>query len=888
VTQEFHISVTPVGGDRYLVRTERVAQGAPLGEEQIIWPVADWLEQARRLMNDPLTGLLQGSESGGTGISGVGGIGDPQRPVRNLVELGQQLNLALFQGTLRDSWMASQGIAHHLGQVLRLRLGLKGDQLPRLPWEVMQGGEALPDGLSLVNGMSGNRPVATGTNVVFSRYRAGLNLVSGSTLPPGLEPGQPLRILLAIAAPADRDQLELEKEALQLQAELCHRNGTIPEAGSIPDIEVKILHQPGREQLTHELEYGNYQILHYAGHSDLGSSGGCLYLVNDRTGLTETLSGDDLAGLLVSNKVHIAVFNSCRGAYTATEAANNGERNLTEALISRGVPAVLAMAETIPDNVALNLSRWFYRNLKQGYPIDLSLSRARQALISSYGSQQLYWALPVLYLHQDFDGYLKAGDRDRDNPADQLLSASKTYNPPPLLSEDYLSEEHWLSPPQPTATSEQGHEEVMMSEAILADADLSDLVGKSDYDAHLLGEEDLAYEEDQEGAAVAELIQQLSRSQSDRESMSSGGQQNILLSDTEHTPLDVYSSLPDNPAYPPPPGSALVHSGTQTSPSTLVPRPTVQQPDAPSIPPAEATPKTNNRGRKRDRHANRSRVIGLGLAGIVAVGLAVVLIPRLLRSPGDPNSPTAPPPESPLLSSDDIPADLTTANTNQLTGIAITTLSRNDLDTGLEAVSILLDRGNLNQAQTALDAIPQNQLETAAVRFMRGRLAWEFVMRQNLDYSLDDVQRLWEGATQADPGNVQYLAALGTAYYAAGNLEDATTSWCRVVEITAGGSSGGSSAEGVETFGAIASATCPVSDTPPPTNEVLQSYAGLALVLAQQAAQTSSTPIEDLHTAQTLQRVVLRTNPDYAPDALGDNWLWTEAMANEWDILLRR
>ena len=58
MTQEFHISVTPIGEDDYLVRTERVAPGVPLAEEQVTWPVDEWLAQASLLMNDPLQGLL--------------------------------------------------------------------------------------------------------------------------------------------------------------------------------------------------------------------------------------------------------------------------------------------------------------------------------------------------------------------------------------------------------------------------------------------------------------------------------------------------------------------------------------------------------------------------------------------------------------------------------------------------------------------------------------------------------------------------------------------------------------------------------------------------------------------------------------------------------------
>ena len=52
--EEFRISVTPLSEkDQYLVRTERVVPGVPLAEEQVHWPVEDWLDQAAHLMNDP-------------------------------------------------------------------------------------------------------------------------------------------------------------------------------------------------------------------------------------------------------------------------------------------------------------------------------------------------------------------------------------------------------------------------------------------------------------------------------------------------------------------------------------------------------------------------------------------------------------------------------------------------------------------------------------------------------------------------------------------------------------------------------------------------------------------------------------------------------------------
>ncbi|MEP0955266.1 CHAT domain-containing protein [Microcoleus sp. FACHB-1515] len=441
------------------MRTERVAPGVPLAEEQVVWPIDDWLAIAQPLMDDPLNGLLQGNPR-------IGSFEPPSdagvQPTMTLVELGRQLYQALFQATLRDSWLTAQGVAQHRGEALRLRLGLKGMRLPLLPWEVLQNDVAIEA-----------RPLATGTDVLFSRYQPNVG-ASTSAGSPGT-----VRILMAIAAPSDQQQLDLQREAHLLQQEL-KAGGAI----GLPDLQVTILEQPGREQLTQALEQGHYQIFHFAGHSDLGASGGSLYLVNHRTGLTETLSGDDLAGLLVNNHIAMAVFNSCRGVHSAAStsesAAPAADRNLAAALVNRGIPAVLAMAERIPDEVALTLTRLFYRNLKQGYPIDLSLSRARQGLISAYGSDQLYWALPILYLNPDCDGYLTTGDRSLDNPADSLARL-------PHFAPASRQEASWT-----------------ISEASLSSDDLQ--LDEIDYD------DDFDLDEEDDRALVSGILQELTES----------------------------------------------------------------------------------------------------------------------------------------------------------------------------------------------------------------------------------------------------------------------------------------------------------------------------------------------------------------------------------------
>lgn len=539
MTQEFHISVTPIGEDDYLVRTEKVAPGVPLAEEQVTWPVDEWLAQASVLMNDPLQGLLRGD----TLHSFPDAVPSEQTEAQgNLVALGQQLHSALFQGTIRDSWMTAQGIAQHRQEVLRLRLGLKDTRLPRLPWEVLY---------------AGNRPIATGTDVVFSRYHssfATLASLAQFQTTAAFDAHQPLKILMVLAAPTDQEMLALKQEALHLQEELqtTVRNGNRNGSSRYSDVQLTILEQPDREQLTQALEHNHYHVLHYAGHSNLGTAGGKLYLVSRKTGLTETLSGDDLAGLLVNNGIRMAVFNSCRGVYTATTEviSDAGDGNLAEALVRRGIPAVLAMAERIPDDVALNLSRLFYRNLKQVYPVDLSLNRARQGLISSYSSKQLYWALPILYLHPEFDGNLQSLD-GRGMPLDGAqsigeLAIGKRVDRAiePTVPEAELTlptlDEPAVKLPPPVLTAVPNRERYDLPDEALDDdaMDLEDL----EFD-------DPEYQSDME--TVAHLVNQLSSATTDvveDDRLLPASASENLLPEAEYTfNTDDYLILPDYP-----------------------------------------------------------------------------------------------------------------------------------------------------------------------------------------------------------------------------------------------------------------------------------------------------------------------------------------------------
>lgn len=822
MAQEFHISVTPLGEDEYLVRIERVAPGVPLAEEQVRWPVEDWLAQARQLMNDPLLGVLQGNASFVNDLLFL-----PQwnnEPVSqssfNLVALGQELYNALFQGSLRDSWMMAQAIAQNQRQVLRLRLGMKGTRLPRLPWEVLH---------------AGDRPLATGTDVAFSRYQLSTRLMTPvHGLPSTLH--QPLKILMVISGPSDQETLELAQEASHLQEELKSRSPNEP-----PAIQLTILEQPGREQLTQALEQGQYQVFHYAGHSNLGESGGDVYLVSNKTGLTETLNGDDLAGLLVNNGVQLAVFNSCRGAYTATsDSQENGqERNLAEALVKRGIPSVLAMAERIPDEVALTLTRLLYRNLNLGYPIDLSLSRARQGLIAAYGSNQLYWALPVLYLHPEFDGFLTNTDDSAHN-REELF----TLPDPPDLPLSALQEDAPFFQPA-SVTSFLADDDELTRPFTGVDADYED----DDLGSYIDGINPDEPDNDDPSAFIQDLLRQL-----DTKPVTSNS-----------NGVNVESPTPSPNSQPP------VHrESPASSPSsnevTKVPRADT------NVNTAQPMNRENSVGVKagwqKFRQIPRLWTV-LGATSVLAIALLGLWFFQNQSKPnvGQLGQSTS----LPNLPSDNLPGDVTKADTS-LVSKAIEEFDKGNITEGQQAVEELLNQGKLRDAEAALKAVPNSQLDNPTVSFLRGRLAWQLVQAGNKDYDLSDARRYWETAHNNQPKSSAYLTALGFAYYSEGNYDRANQAWFDALYLT-------EAAQG--TAGSPGQAL---------NKEVLTIYAGLALGLQKSAQEQSADKRANLlNESRKLRQKVMKDAPaDFQPDALGklENWLWTEQAIQDWQSLV--
>ncbi len=816
MTQEFHISVTPVGQNDYLVRTEQVAPGVPLAEELVTWPVGDWLTAAGHLMNDPLKSVLQGDA---IALNSV-----------NLVALGQQFYNALFQGTLRDSWITAQGIAQHQQEVLRLRLGLKDTRLARLPWEVMH---------------AGDRPLATGPYIAFSRFQTGIQLPSrllSTNIPTPLEEGG-IKVLMVIASPTDQVRLDLLKlEAIRLQAELHRQSPRFSDSDNyLPEIELTLLEQPGREELTQALEQGRYHVLHYSGHSNLGPNGGEIYLVSSRTGLTETLSGDDLAGLLVNNNIQMAVFNSCLGAYAATSnpAADTGERNLTESLVKRGIRSVLAMSERIPDEVALTLTQLFYRNLSQGYPVDLCVSRVRQGLISAYGSLQMYWALPILYLDPKFNGILTPEISFPEN-----VESFGEYNPRLMGTSMYSGGVSDVDMPLPM--------EDMIPSGLGGDSELDwlgedtwgDLVDEIEYD-------DSSYEED--SAIVSDLFREIDNQKAETEQPYMTAELLPQLQEDNipgrQIPEDISSLDSENPIW-----------GNWENPNS---------------PPAADRPSTQSPSRHRGK---RQLWTIVGVVGVGAIACVIGLSSLWQRQFSTLSDIPQIPPQSQPVPNNNAQIDLKKAATGIVTASATQKLIQGDLQGGLQAVEELLSptRNALLAAQAALDLIPQPQANDPAVNFLKGRVAWQSIQTGDKRYSIDDARRYWESAVKAKPDSLLYINALGFAYYAEGNMNRANDSWFKALNLAL---------KQQNKSGYTPTAATPRVATP----DALTSYAGLALGLYKSAnQQPESKRSQYLTEAVKLRQMVVKDDPvNFLPNKLSNNWLWTEKTIQDWRSLLQ-
>ena len=312
----------------------------------------------------------------------------PQIYSANLMQyLGLNLWRWLFCGQVGNAFAQSQGMAIGQGKLLRLRLEIRDPDLIPLPWEIIQP-------------QPGKPAVSLDRLVLFSRTNSDVDPLPPQRL------DRAIKILLVLGQNIPGSpHLDLQQESATIASAL--RN-TMPSGFNPPNrlnpagCQVDTLVQPTPATLITALESQQYNLFFYAGHGMPAPDGGLLIL-NDLGGI----NGTELAQLLVRCGVKLAVFNSCWGAQPYQQQQQAVPRSsLAEVLLHYGVPAVLAMRDTIADREALSFIQTFTQALAHRMSIDEAVAIARQQLLTLYKFNQPAWTLPILYMHPEFNGEL--------------------------------------------------------------------------------------------------------------------------------------------------------------------------------------------------------------------------------------------------------------------------------------------------------------------------------------------------------------------------------------------------------------------------------------------------------------------------------------------------
>jgi hypothetical protein len=284
-------------------------------------------------------------------------------------QAGEILFNALFPTRILKLWSRSLGNLED-GVGLRIRLSVGPLELMTLPWELLYEEEYV--GLRL------RFPIV--------RYLE----LPDPPRPLTVEP--PLRVLIAIAQPLDVRPFEAASELAGIRAALAQWPDTV---------QVDLLQGARREELLAKLRTG-YHVLHYIGHASLrraaleGEHG--YLLLEDEERRADPVPALLLGQMVADSQLRLAVLNACE---TASNGFDGALGSVAQQFVEGGIPAVVAMQQTIADHTSAAFSHAFYGALANGWPVDAAVQEGRRGIMTSLGSHWaslVDWAIPTLYM----------------------------------------------------------------------------------------------------------------------------------------------------------------------------------------------------------------------------------------------------------------------------------------------------------------------------------------------------------------------------------------------------------------------------------------------------------------------------------------------------------
>jgi hypothetical protein len=385
--EELRIRVRKVGPGRYLV----MANGTTSGADVIV--INGELESYPNRYNQLIESELGLVPTGATPVA------------TKLRELGRELYDLLLPQPLADCVTESRHRAQRQrpSRGLRLRFDLP-PELRDLPVEALtapatdpQQSLALNHSLSLVRSLTSGDP-------------------PGARVPDAAAEPDFIHLLVAVASPTGAGLRRLDPTA-----ELTALRQVLPELTFQTTILQRATRKGIEEWLDDRADQPAVVLLIAHGDYDDDSGEGVVYLETADSSV-DRVPGHVLSGLLTrAQQLRLVVLNLCSGARSTRSEPFSG---LAQALIGRGIPAVVAMQDQVTDMAAALFSPALLECISSNKTIDEAMSTARQRVSEIPGHTAIEWTTPALFLHEGYShGWLfKAREvrDDRDERVDPL------------------------------------------------------------------------------------------------------------------------------------------------------------------------------------------------------------------------------------------------------------------------------------------------------------------------------------------------------------------------------------------------------------------------------------------------------------------------------------
>lgn len=314
-------------------------------------------------------------------------------------DLGARLFATLFSGPIYTLFREASANAQQQNRGIRIVLELP-PALATLPWELMYAGE------------DGHGFLARSDTAPLVRHFTDI------PIPHSLPKNSPLRILVLIASPRGYAPVSGTEELEQLTKSLARRRLSAADltwlmaerllrARSLPEfvqslrrrslVEIDVLANATRTEVQQKLLEArnsdrNFHIIHFIGHG-ASDGGGRLLLESSAPDPVDWITAEDFAELIDQPTVNLVVLNACQSA--ATLDLFNG---VAQAILRRGIPAVVGMQVQVLDRTAVEFAREFYGAWAAGEPVESALAYARRLLGRGKRGAAIDWGIPILYM----------------------------------------------------------------------------------------------------------------------------------------------------------------------------------------------------------------------------------------------------------------------------------------------------------------------------------------------------------------------------------------------------------------------------------------------------------------------------------------------------------